>query len=123
MAEIIRQEYRLPALRFSFQFVNRKPFVQIRAHHGRDELAVESVPAAEVGISERLSVPAYRGVQFSLPQQVVQKLANALSGRGDDDTVWLQIDRSAGFLAVVPWERLLAPAGAWQGGWSPAALR
>jgi hypothetical protein len=109
MAEIIRQEYRLPALRFSFQFVNRKPFVQIRAHHGRDELAVESVPAAEIGISERLSVPAYRGVQFRLPQQVVQKLANALSGRGDDDTVWLQIDRSAGFLAVVPWERLLAP--------------
>ena len=109
MAELIRQEYRLPALRFSMQFVKREPFIQIRAYHGREELAVESIPAAEVGIRERLSVRAYRGVQFRLPRQVIQRLADALSGRGNDDTVWLQIDRSAGFLAVVPWERLLAP--------------
>jgi hypothetical protein len=109
MAELIRQEYRLPALRFSMQFVRREPFVLIRAHHGREELTAVSIPAAEVGIGERLSVRAYRGVQFRLPRQAIQRLADALSGRDSDDTVWLQIDRSAGFLAVVPWERLLAP--------------
>lgn len=108
MAELIRQEYRLPALRFSMQFMRREPFVRIGAYLGREELAIESIPAAEVGIGERLSVRAYRGVQFRLPPEAIQRLADALSGRGSDDTVWLQIDRSAGILAVVPWERLLA---------------
>jgi hypothetical protein len=109
MAEQIRQEYRLPALHFSMQFVKREPFVRIQAHHGREELVVESIPAAEVGIEKRLSIEAYRNVQFRLPRQAIQRLADAISGHGDDETVWLQIDRSAGFLAVVPWERLLAP--------------
>ncbi|MEW6369258.1 MAG: hypothetical protein AB1714_31950 [Acidobacteriota bacterium] len=110
MAELIRQEYRLPAVRFSMQFVGREPVVQIRAYHGQEELDVVPVPAADVGIRERLSVRAYRSAQFQLPRPAIERLAGALSGRGSDDTVWLQIDRSAGFLAVVPWERLLAPA-------------
>jgi hypothetical protein len=110
MADVLREKYELSALRFSMQFEKSEPFVQIRAYHGREELAVQSIPAAEVGIGERLSVRAYRGAQFRLPQQVIQRLAGALPGRDIDDPVWLQIDRSAGFLAVVPWERLLAIA-------------
>jgi hypothetical protein len=109
MAEQVRQGFGLPTLRFSLQFVKREPFVQIRAHVGRDELAVESVSAADVGIRERLSIRGYRGVQFRLPLPVIQRLADALHVNSHDDTLWLQIDRSAGFLAVVPWERLLAP--------------
>ncbi len=109
MAGTIRDEYRLPALRFSMQFVKREPFVQIRAYYGRDKLEEVSVPAAEIGINERLSVRAYQNVEFRLPRHHIQKLADALSGRTDLEAVWLQIDRSAGFLAVVPWERLLAP--------------
>ena len=76
--EIIRQDYRLPALRFSMEFVNREPFVRIRAYHGREELAGESIPAAEIGISERLSVDAYRDVQFNLPQEVIKRLDDVL---------------------------------------------
>lgn len=112
MAEQIRHEYRLPALRFSMQFVKREPLVQIRAYLGREALAVESVPAAEIGITERLSVGAYRDAAFRLPRPTVRKLAAALSGC-DVETLWLQIDRSAGFLAVVPWERLLAAEISW----------
>jgi hypothetical protein len=113
MADVIRQEYRLPALRFSMQFVRREPFVRIGAYFGKEELAVKSISAAEVGIGKRLSVQAYRGVEFRLPPEVIRRLATALSGHPSDDPVWLQIDRSAGFLAVVPWERLLAPFMPW----------
>ena len=108
MAMILREDYRLPTLRFSMEFVNREPFVRIRAYHGREELTGESIPAAEIGISERLSVDSYRSVQFDLPQEVIGRLDSELRPVRQGGPLWLQIDRSDGYLAVVPWERLLA---------------
>lgn len=116
MVDHVREDYRLPTLRFSMEFVNREPFVRIRAYHGRKELAGKSISAAEIGISERLSVDSYRSVQFHLPQEVIGRLNDDLwpvrlgwpVGLGAP--VWLQIDRSDGYLAVVPWERLLSRA-------------
>src|SRR5450759_4380353 len=102
MAKIIREDYRLPALHFSMEFVNREPFVRIRAYHGREELTGESIPAAEIGISERLSVDSYRSVQFDLPQEVIGRLDSELWPVRQGGPVWLQIDRSDGYIAVAP---------------------
>ena len=108
MAETIRGAYQLPSLRISMEFKNREPYVLIRAFHGPDELASVSIPAKEVGISKRLSVRSYRYSKFNLPGQAIQPLDEALTSVRQNEPVWLQIDRSAGLLAVVPWERLLA---------------
>ena len=107
MAEIIREDYHLPALRLSLQFVNREPMVLIRAYHGRRALAEEEIPADQIGIGERLSVGNYQKVKFNLPNEIIARLDQVLQEVRRDEPVWLQIDRSSGFLAVVPWERLL----------------
>jgi len=81
----------------------------IRAYKGRDELASVAVPAKEVGIHKRLSVRAYRSPKFYLAENIIAQLNEALLGLKKNDPVWLQIDRSSGLLAIVPWEQLLAP--------------
>ena len=87
MAELIRQDFLLPTLRFSMQFVNGIPTVLIRAYHGREELTAEEIAAAEIGISERLSVRAYRNVEFNLPGEVISRLDRVLAVRQEGAAV------------------------------------
>jgi hypothetical protein len=83
--------------------------VLLRAYHGSNQLASELVPTEEIGIRRKMTVRCYSGNidRFALPLSVVDILSDALENERGHEPLWLQIDRSAGHLAIVPWERLL----------------
>lgn len=110
MALIIRDNYRLPTVRISLRPSRSGNHVQFQCYHGSEELLARDVPAGEVGIQEDLHVQAYRDAEFKIPAELLDTIAGSLRPRQRrGEPIWMIVE-SSGYLAVVPWERLLQPA-------------
>lgn len=111
MAQAVRQQHRLPALRISLVLSRSGDRVCLEPFLGRKSMGEPAyVPADSIGIQPRLRPGEYERVEFRLDPQVVKKVLADLRGPArKTGSFWLQIERSSGTLAVVPWERLLEP--------------
>lgn len=111
MAMIIRDRHRLLTVRINLRPSRSGAQLTFTSFHGKEELERHELPAKLAGIVPELSIQAYRGAHFHVPEDVIQPLAASLRDRAEpDEPMWLQVGASAGHLAVVPWERLLQPA-------------
>jgi hypothetical protein len=109
MADIIRNEHSLTTLRLSFRREPSSAKVVFTLQEGKRSLASFSTEAGTIGIAPELEVSSYERQSFALPDAFGVAMKEPLASATDDGNrpLWLQIDRSAGFLAIVPWERLL----------------
>lgn len=111
MASLLRNSHRLPTIRITLQPSRSGAQLRFASLLGGESLESRDLPADVVGIQPELTVEAYRGRGFDLPDDVAGAMAGSLQGRAQPgEPIWLQIGASSGHLAVVPWERLLQPA-------------
>lgn len=112
MAMLIRQQHRLLAIRVGMALSRSDALVELTPFHGKEQLCDPvKVPAEILGIRRRLHPDNYGDVHFQLPESLMAGFRSPLGERRrDGEPIWLQLDRSWGQLAVVPWERLLVPA-------------
>ena len=109
MAMLIRNSYRLPTVRISIRPSRSGRQVRFQCYDGGQELMSREILADTLGIREELQVRAYHDVEFNIPADLLAAIAGSLLPcRRNDEPLWLIVD-SSGYLAVVPWERLLQP--------------
>ena len=110
MAKLVRDKHRLLTLRIRIEPSRSETRVVFQGYRGRDPLGEAVCGAEAIGIRERLTPREYRDVQFRIPGEVETSLVGLLKNEIESgEPVWLQIDRSSGLLAVVPWEKMLVP--------------
>jgi hypothetical protein len=110
MANLNRNEHNLRTIRITYEPTRKGAKVWFCAYHGSYLLAEQVVNAEDIGLQSELTVKAYWHTKFKMDSVIFLALANVLLENTEpDEPLWLQIGKSAGHLAVVPWERILQP--------------
>lgn len=119
MAELVKEENALVALKVSLDNsgdMSSAPMVAFEVDHGGQALETYSVSAEELGVPPDFNAASHRYGEpdFSLPADLISRLHgpidSALGQQGDDEPIlWLHLASPAGFLPLLPWERMLRP--------------
>lgn len=116
MAELLKREFDLLALRIAMDLSGNSPQVniQLQGHENGQRLFVGdwSVPTADIGLPERLdrSGRYFQGLPFNFPSQILDEIGAAIAeGDYQDRPLWLHLAKPIGYLSLVPWEQLLQP--------------
>lgn len=112
MAEKISKTYKLLTVRIRLIPKREEAVVAFDTFHGREPLEQFTISAKEIGIEPELTIRAYQNsssCSFSIPEWLRQSISVSLLERREssDEPIWLQVDQSSGYLAVVPWEGVL----------------
>jgi len=111
MAEHIRNTHELATIRVRLRPGRSGLALSFTSHLGTRELERRDVPGESVGLRPELSVRAYHGAVFEMPEHVRGPLVGSLLAEvAPDEPCWLEVGASAGHLGVVPWERYFQPA-------------
>lgn len=117
MGYLLRRQYDLTALVIGFELSGRQSMVRCTLeqdqHGARTRIVDYTLDPAALGIPERLErdKSLFSGYSFSMPDSVLAALRSALDAHLlPDEAVWLYLKAPLGYLALAPWEQLLAPA-------------
>ena len=117
MADVLKREFDLLALRISMDFDGESPAVRVALQGSekgqRGIIAEWSIDAETIGIPERLerSSRHYEGYPFSFPADILGQIGQAIAASGyQGRPLWLHLAKPLGYLNLVPWEQLLQPA-------------
>lgn len=115
MAQLVKHENDLLALEVSLAVEGSggsgDPVVVFEVQRGDRLIHRETATPAELGVPTDLTSTtwAYADPPFVLPEPLLDRLQGAVNGvrTGRDALLWLNIAIPAGFVALLPWERLL----------------
>ena len=113
----LQRQYRLNVLQLRMDSADGKGMVIFTLTAGDgEEIARLTAPIGDVGLPavQSLDLQGETGLEdnrFRLPERILITLQSLISETGNpSDPLWLRISVPRGFLAAVPWERLLQPA-------------
>jgi hypothetical protein len=116
MAEVLKRKYDLVVLKVTLDTTGEQSRVRCAVEvkiGGEPRVVAEwTSTAAERGVPERIDRRSsrYRGYQFAIPEQVSSPLRDWVEHEMTADVpLWVHLVRPCGYLAMVPWERLLQP--------------
>src|SRR5687767_9408464 len=116
MAELLKRKYDLVVFKVTLDTTGEHPTVRCQVETkigGEPQVRAEwKCTAAEMGVPERIDrrLSRYRGYEFSFPKEISSPLREWLEHEIMPDVpLWLHLVRPSGYLAMVPWERLLQP--------------
>lgn len=116
MAEILKRQYNLLTLKVSLDTSMREARIrfELEGRMGENFVCFEEweFPAAAIGLPEQMErrQSLYQGYDFYLPVELSVALKQALARENPEgQPLWLHLTKPYGYLAMVPWERLLQP--------------
>lgn len=118
MAEMLKRQYDLLALKFAMDLSTAEPRVHCELQGRSDDQFATlrdcdwSCLAEEIGLPERLerSQALYQGYAFKFPTHILEDLKVTLQESDyKDRPLWLHLSKPLGYLGLVPWEQLLQP--------------
>jgi hypothetical protein len=113
MAELLKRSYDLTALRISLDHSDNRPRVrlQLDTHGALSDPITFPAEAVKIPHDPPFEDAAGRVPSFSVPRRALEHLHQILKDIGTDELLWLLFTFPYGWLATVPWERLLAELG------------
>jgi hypothetical protein len=117
MGYLLRRQYNLTTLVIGFQLTGRQSLVRCTLEHdqhGERARALDyPLDPAAIGIPEQLDPrqSLFEGYPFAMPGYVLDQLRTELDARLlPGEALWLYLKEPVGYLALAPWEQMLAPA-------------
>lgn len=113
--ELVRTMEDLPTVKVSLSFGGAgrdryAPAVDFEVGHGAEVFRRFTVDPEAIGIPPGFDPAGYRQdePEFALAEEVVTQLREAEPSHLREGTVWLQLASPIGYLAALPWERMLS---------------
>jgi hypothetical protein len=117
MAELLKRQFDLLALRIAMDLTRDNPqvHIQLQGHENgeREAIAEWWVQVTEIGLPTKLdrSGRFYSGYSFNFPPDILNEVNEAIaSSEYQERPLWLHLAKPIGYLNLVPWEQLLQPA-------------
>jgi hypothetical protein len=115
MAELVKQENDLVAIKLRLAGPDGSQ-VRVEVQRAGETRAETSVPARDLGVPPDLDAGRhdYREPTWQLPPGLLGWIANEVeAARGGDapPLAWVHLAQPTGYLALLPWERMLLPLG------------